>query len=203
MSRSSICSWWATATRKRSSAKPRTSGSTSSAALPEGGADLIRRLLANVCLKEHLHGKFRATCGGLRRSSGTALGDLAAEGSPSRWPQRLLRLLVAGLEPGAVQRLLQVFGRSGTPKAWGNAGFLLRLADAAGYFVVDGLVMGRFAAQEGSRASRWRPTLPAVARARAAAGYLPTRRERVPLQGPPALRPSAAGRPAQHRAAGQ
>ena len=57
------------------------------------------------------------------------------------------KALVAGLDAGAVERLLQ--GLAGEhAKAVGNAGLLLRLADAARHLVVDGLVVGGLAAQQ-------------------------------------------------------
>ena len=61
-----------------------------------------------------------------------------------------LKALVAGLDAGAVQRLLQSFAGEHA-EAVGNAGLLLRLADAARHFVVDGLVVGGFAAQQAAQ----------------------------------------------------
>jgi hypothetical protein len=61
-----------------------------------------------------------------------------------------LEALVAGLDAGAVERLLQGFAGEHA-KAVGNAGLLLRLADAARHFVVDGLVVGGFAAQQAAQ----------------------------------------------------
>ena len=61
-----------------------------------------------------------------------------------------LKALVAGLDARAVQRLLQSFAGEHA-EAVGNAGLLLRLADAAGHFVVDGLVVGGFAAQQAAQ----------------------------------------------------
>src|SRR5208337_4472672 len=61
-----------------------------------------------------------------------------------------LKALVAGLDARAVQRLLQGFA-SEHAKAVGNARLLLRLADAAGHFVVDSLVVGSFAAQQAAQ----------------------------------------------------
>ena len=55
--------------------------------------------------------------------------------------------LVAGFEAGAVEGLLQGFAGEHTERVR-NAGVLLGLAYAAGYFIVDGLVVGGFAAEE-------------------------------------------------------
>ena len=56
------------------------------------------------------------------------------------------KALVAGLDAGAVEGLLQRLAGEHA-KAVGNARLLLRLADATGDFVVDGLVVGGLAAQ--------------------------------------------------------
>ena len=55
--------------------------------------------------------------------------------------------LVAGFEAGAVEGLLEGFAGEDA-EGVGDAGLLLGLADAAGDFVVDGLVVGGFAAEE-------------------------------------------------------
>ena len=57
------------------------------------------------------------------------------------------KALVSGLDAGAVERLLQRLAGEHA-KAVGNAGLLLRLADAARHFVVDGFVMSSLAAQQ-------------------------------------------------------
>ena len=54
---------------------------------------------------------------------------------------------VAGFEAGAVEGLLEGFAGEDA-EGVGDAGLLLGLADAAGDFVVDGFVVGGFAAEE-------------------------------------------------------
>jgi hypothetical protein len=54
---------------------------------------------------------------------------------------------VAGFEAGAIEGLLQGFAGENA-EGVGDAGLLLGLADAAGDLVVDGLVVGGFAAEE-------------------------------------------------------
>ena len=54
---------------------------------------------------------------------------------------------VAGFEAGAVEGLLEGFAGEHT-EGVGDAGLLLGLADAAGNLVVDGLIVGGFAAEE-------------------------------------------------------
>ena len=55
--------------------------------------------------------------------------------------------LVTCFEASAVESLLEGFAGEDT-EGMGDAGVLLGLADAAGYFVVDGLVVGGFATEE-------------------------------------------------------
>jgi hypothetical protein len=55
--------------------------------------------------------------------------------------------LVAGFEAGAIEGLLQGFAGKDS-EGVGDAGLLLGLADAAGDLVVDGFVVGGFAAEE-------------------------------------------------------
>jgi len=58
-----------------------------------------------------------------------------------------LEALVASFEAGAVEGLLEGLAGEDT-EGVGDAGVLLGLTDAAGDFVVDGLVVGGFAAEE-------------------------------------------------------
>ena len=60
--------------------------------------------------------------------------------------------LVSGLDAGAIERLLQRLAGEHA-KAVRNARLLLRLADAARHFVVDGFVVGRLAAQQAAQRS--------------------------------------------------
>ena len=92
--------------------------------------------------------RVRATCGdvaGVKRGPPSA--QLAAQADHLDGRGGGLKALVAGLDAGAVERLLQRFAGEHA-KAVGNAGLLLRLADAARDFVVDGLVVRGFAAQQ-------------------------------------------------------
>ena len=152
------------------------------AGLPEGGAHLVGDLLADVRLEEHLHGEFArlaprpgrhavppsvATAPSLRRRLTISI---AAAGR--------FKSLVAGLDAGAVERLLQRFAGKHA-KAVGNAGLLLRLPDAARHFVVDGLVVRRFAAQQAAERDDGIDACPASPGSAPLPGF-PMRRERAP-----------------------
>ena len=60
---------------------------------------------------------------------------------------RGFKSLIAGLDTGAIQGLFERLAGEYS-EAVRNAGFLLRLPDAARHFVVDGLVVGGLAAQQ-------------------------------------------------------
>jgi hypothetical protein len=64
------------------------------AGLPEGGAHLVRRLLADVGLKQHLHGKLAPLAPRAGRSSGAAFlaQPACGAGSPSQSPPPPLRI---------------------------------------------------------------------------------------------------------------
>ncbi len=110
-----------------------------------------------------------------------------------------LKSLVARLDAGAIERLLQ--GLAGEhAKAVRNAGLLLRLADAARHFVVDGLVVRGLAAQQAAERDN-RIHLPRFASVRAAAGisHAPgTRTTSISLRDAP-LRSNASSAPSSRR----
>jgi len=119
---------------------------------PEIGAHLLRRLLADVRLKEHLHGQLA------RFAAPRRVMDSSGQRGPPGWSLRL-RLTISMAAVAASKPLLPALmparlracskvSQVRHAKAVGNAGLLLRLSKAARYFVVDGFVMGGLAAQQ-------------------------------------------------------
>ena len=123
-SNSSICSWWASDAVEEIFGKAADVGLHVVDRLPEGGAHLVRRLLADVRLKEHLHGEFAgfaSSAGGqafplsasLRRRLTISIAATAAS-----------KPLFPGLDTGAIQGLFERFAGQHA-KTVRDAGFLL------------------------------------------------------------------------------
>ena len=94
--------------------------------------------------------RVRGTCGGfpLVSSTSTVLCcEFALDGDHFDGGDGGFEALVACFEAGAVEGLFEGFAGEDA-EGVGDAGLLLGLADAAGDFVVDGFVVGGFAAQE-------------------------------------------------------
>ena len=136
---------------------------------PEEFANFVGGLLAKIALEEHLHGEFAGLAAGAHYSasfskklsnssglsdwSGLPMGELALGGELAGDGDHLdggdgrFEALVAGFEAGAIEGLFEGLAGEDT-EGVRDAGLLLGLADAAGDFVVDGLVVGGFAAEE-------------------------------------------------------
>jgi len=118
------------------------------AGLPEGFAHLIAGLVTNIGLKQHLHSEF-ADLRRWRLVKRTALLDLAAQAHHFNRGHGGLKALLPALMPArfsACSRVSQV----STPKLW-EYGLLLRLADAAGHFVVDSFMWAVSTAQQATQ----------------------------------------------------
>src|SRR5271154_243845 len=93
--------------------------------------------------------RVRGTCGGgpLFLHLAVAPCEFALDGDHLDGGDGGLVALVAGFEAGAVEGLLKRLTGEDA-EGMGYAGLLLRLANAAGDLVVDGFVVGGFAAEE-------------------------------------------------------
>src|ERR1700722_14278388 len=108
----------------------------------------LRREFDGQCRPETAFAsRVRETCGDGARSSRASFLEFPADAYHFDGGRSGLKALVAALNSGAVERLLQSLAGEHA-KAVRDAGFLLRLPDAACDLGVDGLVVSGFSAQQ-------------------------------------------------------
>ena len=136
-------------------------------------AELARSLVADIGLKQHLHCQFAGLAAMARGQAGPPCSSFRLKLTISIAATAASNPLLPPLMPARSRACSQGFAGEHA-KGVGHAGLLLRLADAARHFVVDGFVVSRLTAQQATQSDH---------RIRAAAGSACRPRRRLPHRG--------------------